>query len=135
MEPASILTIVVTSLSVVVKTSLALKELSQKYRSVGQEVTLIIVRLNTIEAIVSQIGSWLQKEEPVQEQVAADVQMAVAACEFVVGEIYNHVERVREGWFGGKIRHMWNEEQLLQYQRSLDSQISALGVLLNIAVL
>lgn len=135
MEPSSILTLVFTSLSVVVKTSLSLKELSQKYRSADQEISFIIVRLNTIEAIVSQIGSWLRSGESIQQQMAADIQMAVSACDFVVGEIYSHVERVQDGWLGGRIRHIWNEAQQLQYQRNLDNQISALGVLLNVAVL
>lgn len=135
MEPSSILTIVATSVSVIVKTSLALKELSQKYHSADQEISFIIIRLNTIEAIVSQIGSWLRSEETLQHQMAKDIKMAVSACDFVVGEIYKHVEYVQDGWFGGRIRQLWNEEQQLHYQRNLDSQISSLGVLLNVAVL
>ncbi|KAF9630940.1 putative ankyrin repeat protein [Lasiodiplodia theobromae] len=136
MEPTSVISVAGACLTVVLRTSREINELVAKARRIDHTVTLILARLSTIQATVSQLRSWMmQNEEEVSPQVAADLHTAIGACQMVVREILRHVQRVKTGWLGGRVRHLWDEGQYLMYQQSLDSQTAALAIFLNVILL
>lgn len=136
MEPTSVISVAGACLTVVLRTSREINELVAKARRIDHTVTLILARLGTIQATVSQLQSWMQTEgSDVSPQVAADLHTAIGACQMVVREILQHVQRVKVGWLGGRVRHLWDEGQYLMYQQSLDSQTAALGIFLNVILL
>ncbi|KAK8182950.1 hypothetical protein BC567DRAFT_221252 [Phyllosticta citribraziliensis] len=135
MDPASVISVTGACLTAIVRTSRELNEIIAKAKHTDKQVSLILARLGTIRATISQLQSWLHSDQNISPQVVTDLRTAIESCEIVVREVESHVLRVKSGWLGGKIRFIWDEGQFLMHQQSLDSQTAALGILLNVILL
>lgn len=123
-------------LTVLVRTVREINELVGKMQNMEQKVNLIVARLNTITATMSQLELWMRSNDVTAgSRMAEDLAGAIQSCTLVVGEIENYVKSVNGGWLSGRIRYLWDEGQFMQYQSALDSQVAALGLFLNVILL
>ena len=120
-------------LTILVRTVREINELVGKMSNMEQKVNLIVARLNTISATMSQLELWMRTHDV--SRIAEDLAGAIRSCTLVVGEIESYVKSVKGGWLSGRIRYLWDEGQFLQYQSALDSQVAALGLFLNVILL
>ena len=135
MDPASIVSLAGGCLKIVVGTAKELRQLRRTFKDYEQDINLVQVRLDTIQATLSQLDSWLQAQQRLAPQLIVDFGLAMTACETVVKEIQAHVSRVNSGSIKAKARHLWDEASFTQHQKSLDSQIAALALFLNVIIL
>ena len=135
MDPASVLSMAGACLTLVTRTVKDVNDIVGKYRKMDQKLALIVARLNTIRATLSQLESWLKTQRDLSNDIDTDLQGAIGACCIVVEEIQLYVTGVRGRGFGGKIRYLWDEGQFLQFSSALDSQIAALGLFMNVMLL
>lgn len=133
MDPASVMSLTGACLTVLVRTVREINELVGKMSNMEQKVNLIVARLNTISATMSQLELWMRTHDV--SRMAEDLAGAIRSCTLVVGEIESYVKSVKGGWLSGRIRYLWDEGQFLQYQSALDSQVAALGLFLNVILL
>ncbi|KAF9638968.1 putative ankyrin repeat protein [Lasiodiplodia theobromae] len=111
-------------LTILVRTVREINELVGKMSNMEQKVNLIVARLNTISATMSQLELWMRTHDV--SRIAEDLAGA---------QIESYVKSVKGGWLSGRIRYLWDEGQFLQYQSALDSQVAALGLFLNVILL
>ncbi|KAK0637880.1 Ankyrin-3 [Lasiodiplodia hormozganensis] len=133
MDPASVMSLTGACLTILVRTVREINELVGKMSNMEQKVNLIVARLNTISATMSQLELWMRTHDV--SRIAEDLAGAIRSCTLVVGEIESYVKSVKGGWLSGRIRYLWDEGQFLQYQSALDSQVAALGLFLNVILL
>ncbi|KAF2146739.1 uncharacterized protein K452DRAFT_314969 [Aplosporella prunicola CBS 121167] len=136
MDPVTVLSMVGACLTIVTRTTSGTNELATKFQNLEQKVNLIIARLNTITATMTQLERWLRgNQHDMTSNMVDDLTRAVSSCTIVVREIENYVANVKGGRFGGRFRYLWDESQFLQYQSALDSQVTALALFLNVMLL
>ena len=136
MDPLVTLPLVGASLKVIVLASRDLSTLIQKYKTADQRVKLVLARLNTIHATLLQLDSWVVKQQTLAAKLASDLDLAVRSCELVVEDIQKRIDVFKSTERAkGKIRYIWNEPEFLHCQQSLDSQIAALALFMNVIIL
>ncbi|KAF2795033.1 hypothetical protein K505DRAFT_416711 [Melanomma pulvis-pyrius CBS 109.77] len=135
MEAVSIIALVGSGLAVATKTLKALNDLSQKNTNVEQSTQLLISKLSTVRAALSQLQALLQSDRAerfITPQLQSDLSSAMYPCTVVMGAIHQHVRQIQEGWLKGRIRYLWDEKTISEHSVHLDSQISALNLLLQV---
>ena len=115
METASL---IVGALAVVAKSVTGLKELSEKYKLGEQSIELLISKLSTVRAALAQLHSALES--------------AIRPIHAILSVIDQHISQIQAGWINGRLRYVWDEDVIKEHSNHLDSQISALNLLLQV---
>ncbi|KAE9373187.1 hypothetical protein N431DRAFT_455978 [Stipitochalara longipes BDJ] len=135
MDPATVIAMVGSGLTIATKTLKTLNEICDKLKNVGQNVQLIVAKLSSIRAALIQLqilvkdGSTMRFMTP---QLRADLVSAINPCTIVMKGIEQHISLVNKGWFNGKARYFWDEGIINEQSGHLDSQVQALSLLLQV---
>ncbi|KKY13341.1 putative ankyrin repeat containing protein [Diplodia seriata] len=135
MEPMSIVSLAGACLTLVVRTTRDLNDIAAKFHKMEQMVRLLVAQLNTITTTLAQLERWLNGQPDLGSDVSGALVGAIEACITVVNELAGFVARLKGGWLSSRLLWIWDEGQFAQYQRALDSQITALGLFLNVILL
>ncbi|KAL1634463.1 hypothetical protein SLS58_010659 [Diplodia intermedia] len=135
MEPTSIVSLAGACLTLVVRTTRDLNDIAAKFHKMEQMVRLLVAQLNTITTTLAQLDRWLNRQPDLGSDVSGALAGAIEACTTVVNELAGFVARLKGGWLSSRFLWIWDEGQFAQYQRALDSQITALGLFLNVILL
>lgn len=135
MDPATVISLVGSGLAVAGKTLKNLHELSDKFKNAEQSVQVLIAKLSTLGAALTQLQILLLSENTSRfttPQLQSDLVSAMRPCTVVMNAIDRHVCQMKTGWLKGRLRYLWDEEIIKEHGTHLDSQISALNLLLQV---
>lgn len=135
MEPASIVSLTGACLTLVMRTAKDLNDIVSKFRNVDHKVTLIEAQLNTITATISRLKDWLKTQQQISHGIYSDLSGAIGACTTVVSQLNGYITSLGKGRFKSKVKWVWEDSSLSEYQSALASQIAALGLFLNVILL
>jgi hypothetical protein len=109
MEPASVVALVGSGLTIVTKTLKNLHDLSTKVNNVEQSVQMILAKLSTLRAALSQLVLFLESESTqgfITPQLQSDIESSMHPCTVVMTVIDQHVSQIHAGWLRGAVRYV-----------------------------
>ncbi|KAK4225634.1 hypothetical protein QBC38DRAFT_482377 [Podospora fimiseda] len=141
MDPVSITGLVGSCLSLgatITKTIRGLHDLKGRYDDAPMEVSLLLSQVAATQVTVQLMQKWLESA-PQRQTIQSDEQIMTAleqcfdSCLLVITHIEKHITKVNfaEGRMslGGRIKHIWDEEEVARYRNHLSCQSQALGML------
>ncbi|KAK3997782.1 hypothetical protein QBC44DRAFT_45574 [Cladorrhinum sp. PSN332] len=141
MDPASITGLVASCFSLLATTAKTLKglhDLKSKYAEVETDVSHILARISTIQTSVQVLQRWIDTGPAAlhsNDQLRTTIDQALDDCVVVVSAIEKHLGRIKYSAglmpASGKIRHLWNEDEVAKNERGLGYQVQALTLLLQ----
>lgn len=142
MDPLSLVGLAasIVGISQVIGKSLdALLKIQAKYRSASITTSLMIGQLTTLKAALNQISEWSQStffDSPRQEQVLADLGMALSTCGMLVSLLEDKIDQLNKRnddslSVKGKIDFVWEERGFSDFSNHLNHQVNALNLLLT----
>jgi len=132
METASL---IVGALAVVAKSVTGLKELSEKYKLGEQSIELLISKLSTVRAALAQLQLFLEprgNHRLITPQLHSALESAIRPIHAILSVIDQHISQIQAGWINRRLRYVWDEDVIKEHSNHLDSQISALNLLLQV---
>lgn len=141
MDPASITGLVGACLSLVAGTAKTIKtlhDLKSKFSDVAVDIGHLLSQVSTIQSSVQLLQKWLDLGPAVlrsNPELRNTIDQSLGDCNIIVSALEKHVGRI--GYSAGmipvkgKIRHLFNEEELANSQRGLGYQSQALTLLLQ----
>jgi hypothetical protein len=141
MDPASIVSIVGASLGIA-KTAISsiqhLYELKETYAYIDLSIAGLLFKLQSITFSLITLEKWAQNTSSRggNAELLQQLGLSIQSCNSVIACIDVKVKDVAakaDAW--NKIKHLWNEDVVRGFERDLDSQISALQLLLQTAQL
>ncbi|KAM7183480.1 hypothetical protein V8F33_013561 [Rhypophila sp. PSN 637] len=128
-------------MSLVATTSKAIKslhDLKSNFSEVGVEITHLLSQVSTIQSSVQLIQQWLNLGPPALQSNAElrnTIEQALDDCIVIISAFEKHVARIRYSTgkvpVKGKIRHLFDQEELTKNQQAMGYQMQALTLLLQ----
>jgi hypothetical protein len=142
MDPISILSVVGSSLSITKVTISGVQQLSQlkeRYDNVPLRVSGVITKLQLISFSLSTLDSWAKARQGSNTEnldLVVQLEASIKSCESVISCIHVKVSGAiakENTW--ERVKHVWNENTIRNFENDLDHQINALQLLLHTAQL
>jgi hypothetical protein len=137
MDPVSIVGLISSCLSIADGACATIKNvrsLVHSYAQANQRIELISSRINTIRMALSNIESWAREKASRATLVSptgASLEQSISCCVIVITAINKHVSACQTMGVKQRIQYLLSEGVIDDFGRSLDSQISALQLLLS----
>lgn len=135
MDPASVLALVASGLTVTTKTLKNLNEVAHHWKGTEQSVQLLAAKLSTVRAALSQLQMLFDTQQGIDRltpQLETDLTSAMLPCTIIINAIDRQVCQLRAGWLKGRLRYLFDEGLIKEHSVHLDSQITALNLLLQV---
>ncbi|KAK4169552.1 hypothetical protein QBC43DRAFT_63966 [Cladorrhinum sp. PSN259] len=141
MDPVSITGLVGSCFSLLASTAKAIKglhDLKGKYDDAVADAGHLLSQISTIQASVQILQKWLDSG-PVtlqsNEQLMVTMEQSLDSCLLVVSSIEKHISKINyvDGMLTvrGKLRHVWDEEEVSRHKQNLSYQSQTLTLLLT----
>lgn len=143
MEPASIVGLVGTCLSISVRTAAVgqqLYTLKERYKHAERKITLFETQLSALNTAARRLSIWLETP-PTQHltEVQIELKQSLEACDTLVLLIMEYLSQAQSRQakmsFWSKTKHVWDENAIKDYEGMLRGQVQALSLLLQILAL
>jgi hypothetical protein len=143
MDPVAIVTLTGTCLAIARNATgfaIAISSLRDRYNDVGLSITAINARTGLLRSAADRLREWLDGHGArLQERERQAIRDSVEACELLVSTLRTEAERAlrggpdgsRQPTFWGKLRFLWRQERLDQYEIGIDHQLTALNYYLQ----
>jgi hypothetical protein len=137
MDPVTILSTIGTCMSIAKLTVSGLHslcELKQKYDDVDLSVNGIVFKLQSIEFSLSLLENWARdgKGRDADAKLVKQLELSIQSCVAVISGIHTKATAGAEATgMKDKLRFLWNENTVRDFERDLDSQITAFNFLLT----
>jgi hypothetical protein len=143
MEPASIVSLVGTCLSISTRVATIgqqLYTLKERYKHVERNITLFEMQLSALNTAARRVSIWLERPStqcPTEMQI--ELKQSLEACDTLVLLIMEYLSQSqsRQAKMGlwSKTKHIWDENTIKEYEGMLRGQVQALSLLLQILAL
>jgi hypothetical protein len=134
-DPVSMVGLVSACLQIasqLVTTTRDINSLAKSYRTVLASLSLVESRIKTIRAAVSQLQQWYSAmNHQISDELGEGLESALISCTTVLKGIQTQFDKVRASRSTG-IRYVWEEKDIKLHERNLDSQITALHLLVSV---
>ncbi|KAF7862538.1 hypothetical protein EAF04_007411 [Stromatinia cepivora] len=142
MDPVSIIGLAGSALNtgkVIANLLKSLITLRSKYKTASLMVSLLIGQLTTIKAALNEVSDWIAtslRGLAEHEQLIDDLNISLESCHIIMLILDDRVTQLSrncmEGLnFEGKIKFLWDESEMGEFNNHLNSQINALNLLLS----
>ncbi|KAJ8069479.1 hypothetical protein OCU04_003132 [Sclerotinia nivalis] len=142
MDPVSIVGLTGSALNtgkVIANLLKSLITLRSKYKTASLMVSLLIGQLTTIKAALNEVSDWIATSLQglaEHEQLIDDLNISLESCHIIILILDDRVTQLArncmEGLnFEGKIKFLWDESEMGEFNDHLNSQINALNLLLS----
>ncbi|KAK4217587.1 hypothetical protein QBC37DRAFT_369704 [Rhypophila decipiens] len=116
----------------------ALHDLKSSFEDVAVEITHLLSQVSTIQSSVQLIQQWLNLGPPALQSNAElrdTIEQALEDCIVIISAFEKHVARISYSAgkvpAKGKIRHLFDQEELTKNQQAMGYQMQALSLLLH----
>lgn len=142
MDPASILALVETCMTITVRVgtiSNQLWSLKEKYKHVERKVAIFESQLGALSTAAIGISEWLQTSAAQDAPVRQELQKSLGSCDLVVQVIMEYLDNAQSQsnkmslW--SKTKFLRDEKTISEYEGMLRGQVQALSLLLQILTL
>jgi hypothetical protein len=134
-DPVSMVGLVSACLQIasqLITTTRDINSLAKSYKSFQASLSLVESRIITIRAAVSELQQWyFAKNHLISEELGEGLESALISCATVLKGIQAQFEKIRGSRNRG-IRYIWEEKDIKLHERNLDSQITALHLLVSV---
>ncbi|TGO22441.1 hypothetical protein BPAE_0168g00120 [Botrytis paeoniae] len=142
MDPVSVIGLTGSLLSIgkiITKSIRSLTTLQSKYKDASLMVSLLIGQLTTIRAALSEVSDWITtslRGIVEHEQLVDDLKVSLGSILMLISILDDRISQLDRNDLGdlnlrGKIKFLWDENEMGELDSYLNSQINALTLLLS----
>ncbi|KAF2652377.1 hypothetical protein K491DRAFT_49640 [Lophiostoma macrostomum CBS 122681] len=142
MDPASVIGIVGTALTVAEMAMKIISKLSQlkaRYRNVPLQISTLIGQLYIVKAALDQLSSWSSEDmwsRPRYQELALQLDTSLDCFCPLILTLQQHLDELDlpedlDMTARSKISFLWNEQDLMGFLKLLDCQVNALNLFLQ----
>jgi hypothetical protein len=109
--------------------------LKRQWKDGERSLQLLIIRLSTIRAALTQIKDWSEfgASSASGEELRESLDVAMEGCQVIVEALDQDITSLLGDSVAARLRHLFDESRIRDHERRLDSQIAALQLLVNAA--
>ena len=139
MEPLSILGAVAACseiVTVIARVTTNLHSLKQRWSEGARSLQLLIAKLSTVRAALAQVKDWAElnaSTSPNGEEMRDSLGVAMEGCQVFIEALDQDVAGLLGDSVVSRLKQLFIDSSIKEHEQRLDSQISALQVLLNAA--
>ncbi|KAK0666808.1 ankyrin repeat-containing domain protein [Cercophora samala] len=139
MEPLSILGAVAACseiVTVIARVTTNLHSLKQRWSEGARSLQLLIAKLSTVRAALAQVKDWAElnaSTSPNGEEMRDNLGVAMEGCQVFIEALDQDVAGLLGDSVVTRLKQLFIDSTIKEHEQRLDSQISALQVLLNAA--
>ncbi len=139
MEPLSIIGAVAACseiVTVIARVTTNLHSLKQRWSEGARSLQLLIAKLSTVRAALAQVKDWAEfnaSTSPNGEEMRDSLGVAMEGCQVIIEALDQDVAGLLGDSVMSRLKQLFIDSSIKEHEDRLDSQISALQLLLNAA--